>query len=280
MPRSKKSKHWCITINNPTEKDCPDLKEFDYIILGKEVGKDGTKHLQGYCVFKKRKHLSGAKKIFPRAHLEIKEGTIEQAVTYCQKDGNYNEWGTKPISSSEGMTIKNKIRWEEAFNAAKDGRINDIPIDMRMRYYHAWKRVEQDNPVKPNDLDSHHNYWIVGETGVGKSYYARKRFPDYFDKAPNKWFIGYKGESTILIDDLEPIQCGYLSWYIKRWADLYSFPMETKGGGHQIRPPNIVITSQYSIEECFPDVKKCNAVQRRFKVVNMQHWKKRINFKI
>ncbi len=288
------AKHWVFTINNPTEEDAVDPDDFEYIIAANEVGEQGTKHIQGYCVFKTRKRLSGAKKLFPRAHLEIVQGTPKEASDYCKKGeqskdewsrlgtkgpnyglhSDFVEWGTLPLTGGQS----NKRRWERAFNSAKSGDFDSIPKDMLCRYYASFKRIRQDNPIKPDDLRSHHNVWITGKTGVGKSRYAREHYPDYFDKAPNKWFIGYKDQENILLDDLEPDQCKYLSWYLKRWADLYSFPMESKGGGMQIRPMRVVVTSQYTIQECFYDVKVQNALLRRFKVVNLSHWKQRLSF--
>ncbi len=60
--RGKRSKHWVLTLNNPTSEDGVEPNDFEYLILGKEVGEEGTPHLQGYCVFKNRQYLSGAKK--------------------------------------------------------------------------------------------------------------------------------------------------------------------------------------------------------------------------
>ncbi len=278
MPGKRKrtmgSKHWCFTINNYTEADTPNENLFTYIVIGREVGEDGTPHLQGYCVFKTRKRLSGAKKVFPRAHLEIKKGTAKQASDYCKKNGDFMEDGVLPLSNAQ----RQQKKWDDAKAAALLGDFDAIPTDMLVRYYHNWKRLRQDNPVKPKDLHHFHNYWIHADTQYGKSNYARTRWPNYFDKNPTKWFTGYQGQKTILLDDFGPEQMRYLSWYLKRWADLYSFPMETKGGGRQIRPRNIIVTSQYTIFECFPnDPKLCAAVSNRFKVIELEHWHNRVH---
>ncbi len=275
--RAPLSKHWVFTLNNPCLDDLvveppKDDSPFEYLIMGKEVGENGTPHLQGYCVFKNRKCLSGAKKVWPRAHLEIKRGTCAEAINYCKKDDDWDEWGEAP----EDISKRNKRKREEAFALAKEGKIEDIPADMRVRYYHAFKRIQQDYPIKPKDLKAKHNYWVLAPSQYGKSTYARNRWPDYFDKAPNKWFIGYEGQQTVLLDDFGPRQCMYLGWYMKRWADLFSFPIETKGGGHQVRPKRIVVTSQYTIKNCFPDELECEAIENRFTVINLLHWKHRI----
>jgi len=47
MPKQPlKTKHWCFTINNPTDDEI-DLHDdrFNYIIIGEEVGEDGTNKL-------------------------------------------------------------------------------------------------------------------------------------------------------------------------------------------------------------------------------------------
>ncbi len=284
MPKRKrqsaKSKHWVLTLNNPTKRDSETVKRpgtegslLDYLILGKEKGEDGTKHLQGYCVFKNRVRLSGVKKIWPRAHLEIRKGTPKEAMDYCKKEGTWREWGVIPVTQGQ----REKADWDVYYNAAKEGRIEDIPRSYLVRYYAAFKRIKQDNPIVPEDLKEKKNYWVLAPSQYGKSKYARDRWPDHFDKAPNKWFIGYKDQTTLLLDDFGPHQCQFLGWYMKRWADHYSFPMETKGGGHQIRPKHVVVTSQYSIQQCFPDPLECDAIANRFKVIELLHWKDRIN---
>lgn len=275
-----KSKHWLFTINNWTLQDGQMLEEakeqFEYFVCGREIGEDGTRHMQGYVVFLNRKYLTAVKKIFPRAHLEIKSArsTFAECINYCKKDNDFMEHGTAPISNAERC----KIKWDLAFENAKKGDFEQIPKDVLIRYYHAFKRIHQDNPPSPEDLTTKKNYWIIAPSQHGKSTYARQRWPDYYDKAPNKWFVGYKGQQTILCDDFGPQQCKYIAWYMKRWADLFSFPMETKGGGTQIRPKRIVVTSQYTIEQCFSDEKECEAITNRFKIVNLTHWRSRINF--
>jgi len=266
-----KSKHWCFTLNNPTDEDEPDLTKLTYIIVGREVSEAGTKHLQGYCVFKWRTYLSGAKKVFPRAHLEIKKGTFEQAITYCKKDGDWKEWGTVPVTEKQ----RQKDVWTNAFNLASSGRIDEIPSSMRIRYYHSFKRIQQDYPVPVAHLEGTCGQWFIAPTGYGKSYLARKMYPDLFDKPLNKWWDGYRGQDVVLLDDVDMCHNVWIGYFLKRWADRYSFPAEQKGTTIQIRPKILVVTSQYTIEELFGgDLNLKDALLRRFTVKHVKKYKK------
>lgn len=269
------SKHWCFTINNPNESDIVHSDKFLYVVYGNEVGDEGTPHLQGYVCYHNRQRLSAVKKMFPRAHLEIKQGTVKEAIDYCKKDGDFTEEGTIPLTVREAT----KLRWDTAKANAKIGDFEAIPSDMLIRYYHAWKRYHQDNPIRPDTLKKRTNKWIYAPSGHGKSTYARQKYPDFYDKNPTKWWTGYMNEDTVICDDFGPKQCEYLQWYMKRWADKFPFPMETKGGGRQIRPKRIIVTSQYTIGECFEDVLVRKAIRNRFQVVELDHWRKRTKVK-
>lgn len=267
------SRHWVWTFNNPPRGSISyDENTMDYLVAGKEIGPKGTPHLQGYTCFKLRQRLSAVKKVLPKAHWEVKEGTPKQASDYCKKDGKWKEFGILPMTAKQAT----KQRWDDALVHALKGDFLEIPTNMLIPYYHNWNAVKKDNPDKPDDLTELDNYWIVAPTRYGKSRYARTRWPQPYDKAPNKWWVGYLGQRNVLCDDFSPKQCEFLHWYMKRWADLYSFPMETKGGGRQIRPARIIVTSQYHIEECFDDPRVIEAIRERFKVLELEHWSTRL----
>ena len=67
---------------------------YKYLIYGREVGDEGTPHLQGYVQLKKITRLTGMKKLHPTAHWEVAKGTEEQNRTYCSKEGDFQEFGT------------------------------------------------------------------------------------------------------------------------------------------------------------------------------------------
>jgi len=118
----------CYTINNFTEEDRDGLRALTcaYNIFGYERGDEGTPHLQGYVQFAQAKTLTAVKKVMPRAHLEPRKGTVDQAVEYCKKEGDFEEFGIKPMSQKE-KGAANKRRHEEAFERQKKGDSKTSP---------------------------------------------------------------------------------------------------------------------------------------------------------
>ena len=102
MAQGQKGVNWCFTINHWTEDDkdrieaAQALGSFSYIVVGEEVGAQGTPHLQGFCVMRKRCYRTALSKIMPRAHLELARGTAAEAAAYCKKDGRFREMGQLP----------------------------------------------------------------------------------------------------------------------------------------------------------------------------------------
>ncbi len=268
------AKNWCFTINNPVakEKDGDDLIGYEYCILANEIGEDGTPHVQGYIAFKDKITMANVKKMMPRAHLEVMRGTPEQASEYCKKDGEYIECGTLPRNQQYNSMKLKKENFTKMIKAAKEDKFDDImEIDpvAYVQNYHAFKRIKQDNPQKKQDLNDTCGIWLWGETGIGKSRKARADYEDIYDKPCNKWWDGYKGETSILIDDFDKNH-KVLGHHLKRWGDRYSFPAEQKGTTVQIRPQRIIVTSNYSIEDIFyEDEALIGALKRRYKQTQM-----------
>lgn len=267
------AKNWCFTINNPTEVDFPwsdleALELFDYVCVGKETGQEGTPHLQGYVVTNKRMRLAGLKKLFPRAHLEVSRGTPNQASDYCKKDGDFIEYGTLPKSPAVLGGDANKARYELAVSKAKEGLIEEIPADLQLRYYHTLKTIAKDYAVQPPDAESTTGIWIYGESGCGKSRYARTAFSDFYLKGIHKWWDSYQGQESVIIEDVDPSH-SFIAHHLKIWADRYSFQGECKGASLMLRPTNVVVTSQYSIDDIWSDAETRDALHRRFKCIHM-----------
>lgn len=268
-------RYWCLTINNYSEKDWPWNAEeadalFTYAIVGREKAPTtGTEHMQCYVVFKKTLRFTQVKKHFPNAHISQARGTPQQNYAYCSKEGDFQEIGTLPAGKGDAGGDANRKRYVDALDAAKEGRLDDIPADLYTKHYATYKKIKTDHMVALPDAGRCTGVWIYGETGAGKSRYARETYPDYYLKACNKWWDGYQDHDNVIIEDIDPLhEC--LGHHIKLWTDRHDFPGETKGGTIRIRPQNVVLTSQYTIEQVFSkDPLFADAIRRRCKVIHM-----------
>lgn len=92
------SKYWCFTLNNYTESEIEIIVQvfdeggFKYV-MGKEVGEEGTPHIQGYVEHEKRfrpSELKFGELSWNRLHWEKRRGSGIQATQYCMKDGDYS----------------------------------------------------------------------------------------------------------------------------------------------------------------------------------------------
>lgn len=96
----KRCRGWCGTLNNYTDSDYEGVVQFmnntcNYGVVGKEVGEQGTPHLQIHAEFKSEKSLRVLKKVHTGIHWEMRKGSIDQAADYCKKDGDFVEIGTR-----------------------------------------------------------------------------------------------------------------------------------------------------------------------------------------
>lgn len=261
---------WCFTLNNPQEEDSiEELKvAAQYLICAKEVGEEGTPHIQGYTFFKSKKSLAQLKKFLPRAHFEAQKGSFEQAIDYCKKDGDFVEFGIPPVSRKRKGELEQE-RWSKARLCAEAGKLKDIDDDIYVRYYSSLRNIAKDNAPMPSDASDVTGLWYYGATGTGKSRKARDDNPGHYLKLCNKWWDGYRGESTAIVEDFDKKHGECLGHHLKIWGDRYAFPAEIKGGKINIRPQQIIITSNYHPQDIWPNQPETlEPVLRRYKIVH------------
>lgn len=279
--QNNRAKRWCFTLNNYTNEEEQKIQEAncEFLIYGHERGENGTPHLQGYITFTTRKCFNTMKRLIgDRAHIEVARGSVMANIDYATKEDNEHYFikGEAPKEASEKGAQATKRKWEDARQAAKEGRFEDIPSDLWIRYRNSWKTEYQEevnkNTTEIRDFNlKDHFYWIWGPTGTGKSHLARalakKLDPEHqpYLKSLNKWWNGFRGQKVTLIEEATPDACKYIASMFKQWCDKWPFTAEVKGGSFDcgIRPDYIIITSNYSIQQCFPAEEDYLPMQRR-----------------
>ena len=128
MPRINPAKAWCFTLNNYTENEVgalvqrfSDLSDKYYFIVGKEVGAQGTHHLQGYIEKK-----TGRFRPLPcfevlrdgvnAMHFERAKGSRTQNYKYCSKEFDFVTNINKPVMTYN----KAKDIWKKTAGISTD----------------------------------------------------------------------------------------------------------------------------------------------------------------
>lgn len=238
------SRSYCFTINNPEESDRELIKigPWRYAIAADEVGKEGTAHIQGYIELNKTMRLAGMKKLLPRAHLEKRKGTREQARDYCKKDGKFIEYGNW---EKGGQGARNDLR--EVMTMIKEHKpmreiMETLPetVARNMKFTEKYQQlVERDETREFRKVEVH---VLVGDAGCGKSRIARELCKEIFPVNPEDSFPfdGYDGEDAIVIDDYSG-QFRYK--HLLRILDGHQLRLNIKGGHRYAKYTKVFITS-------------------------------------
>lgn len=199
------AKYWCWTLNNYNDEElealASALSTCTYYVYGKEVGQEGTPHLQGYMELPNRAGMLTCREMFTNKgirppHLEVRRGSSKQAIIYCKKDGDFVE-----VGEPNGQGKRSDL--DEVVAAISDGASlhslwKDFPVPM-IRYSGGITKLF--NQISPTlavpaplyTLEDYPALWrlslaeigqmgsksiiLWGSSGVGKTSFARAALP-------------------------------------------------------------------------------------------------------
>lgn len=274
MAANNTSRHynWCFTINNWRQEDIDHLKsmKYKYLLFGREIAPTtGTRHLQGVIRMKSNKTFAQMQNnnMVPGAHLEVCR-SMEDSIEYCKKDGDYEEYGSIPVSKKEQGQME-KDRWALALEQAKtSGEVEDPQIAFIHARTISYIFDQELRKRQLVDTDAEHE-WYWGASGTGKSYTARTKYPGAYLKMCNRWWDGYVDEEFVIIEDFDTGHNG-LCHHMKIWSDRYEFNAEKKGSTVKIRPKKIIVTSNYHPSSIWSSPEDIEPILRRFKVTEFK----------
>lgn len=287
MAAQKKSRCWLFTIQDwqsQPESVVAELKRrlsaAKYWVIGAEIAPStGKPHGQGFLWTHNQVRVNTVKEMVMHeklgTHVKIADNKAFEMMEYCKKDGKWEEWGTPPASQKEkgekgGEKRKREAR--EQIQLAKKGKWDEMEEMFPHAYIRSFSTFMKINMLASNTdrwLDKLDNRWYYGRAGSGKSLRARREFYDagLYTKPishENKWWDGYRGHPTVLIEDVSPFN-KKLADDLKIWGQHYDFSVEVKGFTLNIRPERIIVTSQYRINDIWEDEETREALHRRFK---------------
>ena len=136
VPNSK-ARYWVFTLNNYTDDDIVRLDAIVciYLVYGKEVGENGTPHLQGTICFSDQKRFTAVRQLLGgQCHIEICRA-LSESDEYCKKDGNFVTRGTLP---SQGK--RNDL---EEVKLAIKANPNITMVELRESYSEIYAKYER-----------------------------------------------------------------------------------------------------------------------------------------
>jgi len=255
-----RSRNWCFTLNNWTEKEEKEIQEWDskYLVFGKEKGESGTPHLQGYVEWagaRKFSTLSGY--CGGRLHWETRKGTAQEAATYCKKDKDIFEKGELSQERQGKRSDLNDLA-REVRNGATDEELVDKWPGMFLRYK---RHIEELRSMRRPERPAPIVYWFFGNSGTGKTYAATMGHgKSFYIKDGTQWWNNYKGEDVIVIDDFD----GHWPYRdLLRLLDRYPYQGQTKGGYTWITSKAIIITCEFGPAMYYTNENELAQITRR-----------------
>lgn len=230
-------------MNNPTTYHVAlEEQTVRYAIWQAEAGENNTVHLQGYIEFHLPQRRTAVSKILPRAHLEPRKGTREQARDYCRKEDTridgpweFGTFGTQQGRRTDLVELQAAIKrdaptcdlWENHF-------------DVMLKYHKSVHEYKQSRRCIRTAAPKCIVYW--GDTGSGKSYTARTVTGEgAYWKNASKWWNGYDSQQAVVWDDFEPRDVPYET--LLKVIDENPYQVESKGATTWLAFKLIIFTS-------------------------------------
>jgi len=258
-----KARGWCLTLNNYTDEEWNTLVDYcatvpQQYIIGKEVGEQGTPHIQGYIWKKCTLRLNTLMKLLPRGHWEVAKGTPDQNRNYCNKDNEFLEqWIDKKKSATDLLQARK---------------------DKALKKYEniEWKQWQMEIINEMNKpADDRTVYWVYDEAGGrGKSFLAKYLYlthttiiadgkkDNIFNQLNNKVNVEGK-EPEICLLDIPRCGRAYMNYgVIEQIKNGLIYSGKYEGGDIIFDAPHIIIFANFE-----PDYDQFTA--DRWKVIDL-----------
>lgn len=263
-----KRKTWFLTYpQNDGSKDdlVAHLHTIDTVVeyvVAAEKHADGANHLHAYVKFESGITPPNSKVFDFNKHGNYQPcRSCKAVIKYCKKGGDFiSSFDLDSYLKKKGKVDAELIKTKSVKQALIDEDITHYAI----RTYQLARSILVDSYTHTDVR----GFWFFGPPGCGKSHKARTENPDSYIKAQNKWWDGYDGQKTVILDDLDKGAYG-LGHYLKIWADKWPCKGEVKGAQVELVHTKFIVTSNFAISSIWDpeeEPEMYQAISRRFKL--------------
>lgn len=256
-----------------------------YLVWEREVGEQGTTHLQGYVRFHSRLRMGQVAQIFPRAHLSLARGSEEQNRTYCTKGRGEcgSDFGEEGQFQKEQGVAGRRTDLKRAVEILKerglDALIEEDPVSY-VQYSHGLTKLAETLQQKPPSMRPVETIILWGEPGTGKTYRTVIKYPEaYKVRVGRDPFGDYQGEKIIVFDEYD-----FEKWPIElmnELCDIYRLRLDCRYSNKWAYWEKIIIISNINPGywwQYAPQVKKDAFMRRVVKIVEVTNKEESIDF--
>lgn len=276
-----RSKTWHFVVNNYTTEQANALKDStlpEHGIVGQEIAKTGTPHLQGFVKFKNAKTGSAVQKwIGGKCTVQLLIHSEWHNWNYCSKDCDILvQWGEKP---DEPKTTNTHSDWDAIHSMVNEGMplyqiLNEMPH--MTRYISAIARLEAEIQCRTM-LDFRVGMNVVylnGPAGVGKSRQIDAKHGEEnvyrITNKKNPW-DGYRGQPVVVFEEY---RSGYGIETMLNWLDGYRLMLPCRYADRPARFTTVYLITNIELHEQFKNTQMdyhetwCAFLRRITKVVS------------
>lgn len=222
-----------------------DKEQVKFLTYQQELCPDTKRlHFQGYVVTYNPVTMKRLKEIFSSntMHCEVRYASHERNVEYCSKSRTAIPNTVFTYGTHDEQGKRNDL--EAVVKFIKEGaKIEDVISE----YPSTWVKYERSLTNLINrfrqartSAEAPKVSVYYGPCGSGKSRKAFSENHDIYCKDNTKWWNGYEGQKTVLMDDFR----GEIEYTeLLKILDRYPYQGETKGGYVNINCTHFIITS-------------------------------------
>lgn len=259
-PRAKngsgRARRWAFTFNNYTEDDCKHIcslashVDIRYLIVGREVGKSGTPHLQGYVELRQPTRITGLKRLLGSntIHVEAAFASGQRNKLYCTKPGSELLVEAGNLEGDQGQRSDLDRVAQSVLQGASARDILELAPSTFIRYHRGIERSIE--LMRTQRSFATQLVWCYGASGSGKSQLVARESANFYGESVswvdvekghffNNLASGCKGVVFDEYDGSIPIA------KFLRLFDRYPICVPVKGGSVVWSPRVVWITSQY-----------------------------------